>query len=59
MVAMNHALCLINLCMCAGWSRHGTTSKSFVLTPSSMVDPYYERLGSRRDPETELWSLEL
>jgi len=28
-----------------------------VLTPSSMVDPYYERLGPRRDPET--WSLEL
>jgi len=30
-----------------------------VLTPSSMVDPYYERLGFRRDPETGAWSLEL
>ena len=30
-----------------------------VLTPSSMVDPYYERLGFHRDPETGAWSLEL
>jgi len=30
-----------------------------VLTPSSMVDPYYERLGFRRDPATGAWSLEL
>ena len=30
-----------------------------VLTPSSMVDPYYERLGFRRDPATGAWTLEL
>jgi len=30
-----------------------------VLTPSSMVDPFYERLGFRRDPATGAWSLEL
>jgi len=32
---------------------------SRVLTPSSMVDPYYERLGFRRDPDTGAWSLDL
>ena len=30
-----------------------------VVTPASMVAPYYERLGFRRDADTGAWSLEL